>query len=186
MHRSFSSVPASVMIGGGEHCKPGDRMIPYALHKSPRDHRAYSTGWLGDRDDQRQSPLVQARSEGRSRHHRWISGRRPRKKNAQQHSEASGTKAAEAVRYPVVIEKAGKNYSAYCPDLPGCVATGRTQAEVLRRLKKAVAPHIAGLKEDDLPVSGVCPGSGRRKWLIQNEYDLKSGPYGSLDGPFSA
>lgn len=56
------------------------------------------------------------------------------------------------MRYSVVIEKAGKNCSAYCPDLPGCVATGRTQTEVLRRLKKAVALHIAGLKEDDLPI----------------------------------
>lgn len=56
------------------------------------------------------------------------------------------------MKYPVVIEKAAKNYSAYCPDLPGCIATGRTKAEVLRRLKKAVGLHIEGLKQDNLQV----------------------------------
>ena len=49
-------------------------------------------------------------------------------------------------RFLVVIEKAKQNYSAYSPDLPGCVATGRTQAEVERKM------HLTGLKEDNLPI----------------------------------
>ena len=56
------------------------------------------------------------------------------------------------MRYPVVIEKAKRNYSVYCPDLPGCVATGRTPAETMRRMKKAMALHLAGLREDNLPI----------------------------------
>jgi predicted RNase H-like HicB family nuclease len=56
------------------------------------------------------------------------------------------------MRYAVVIEKAVDNYSAYVPDLPGCVATGETVAEVERELREAIRFHIEGLKEDGLPV----------------------------------
>jgi predicted RNase H-like HicB family nuclease len=51
-----------------------------------------------------------------------------------------------------VIEKAGDNYSACVPDLPGCVATGETVADVERELSEAIRFHIDGLKEDGLPV----------------------------------
>jgi predicted RNase H-like HicB family nuclease len=56
------------------------------------------------------------------------------------------------MRYAVVIEKAGKNYSAYVPDLPGCVATGNTLEEIEAEIRSAVRFHIEGLKEDGLPV----------------------------------
>ena len=55
-------------------------------------------------------------------------------------------------RFLVVIEPAGRNYSAYSPDLPGCVATGRTRAEVQRKMHAAVEMHLAGLRQDNLPV----------------------------------
>ena len=55
-------------------------------------------------------------------------------------------------RFLVVIEKAGSNYSAYSPDLQGCVATGRTQSEAEKRMHSAIKMHVTGLKEDDLPV----------------------------------
>lgn len=55
-------------------------------------------------------------------------------------------------RFLVVIEKAGHNYSAYSPDLLGCVATGRTQSEAEKRMHAAIKMHVAGLKEDSLPV----------------------------------
>jgi predicted RNase H-like HicB family nuclease len=55
-------------------------------------------------------------------------------------------------RFLVVIERAGRNYSAYSPDLPGCVATGKTPAEVERKIHAAVKMHLDGLKEDNLPV----------------------------------
>ena len=56
------------------------------------------------------------------------------------------------MRYAVVIEKADNNYSAYVPDLPGCVATGGTRAEVEKEIQAAVKFHIDGLKEDGLPI----------------------------------
>ena len=55
------------------------------------------------------------------------------------------------MRYAVVIEKAGANYSGYVPDLPGCVATGATVQAVEDELREAIRFHIAGLKEDGLP-----------------------------------
>lgn len=56
------------------------------------------------------------------------------------------------MRYSVVIEKGERNYSAYLPDVPGCVATGRTPALTLKRIAKALEMHLAGLKEDGLPL----------------------------------
>jgi len=55
-------------------------------------------------------------------------------------------------RFLVVIEKAGANYSAYSPDLPGCVATGRTRGEVEVRMHEAIHMHVQGMLEDDLPI----------------------------------
>lgn len=55
-------------------------------------------------------------------------------------------------RFLIVIEKAGRNYSAYSPDLPGCVATGTTRAEAERNMHGAVQLHVEGLLEDNLPI----------------------------------
>ena len=56
------------------------------------------------------------------------------------------------MRYAVVIEKAENNYSAYVPDLPGCVATGTTVAEAEAQIREAIEFHIEGLREDGLPI----------------------------------
>ena len=56
------------------------------------------------------------------------------------------------MRYAVVIEKAQNNYSAYVPDLPGCVATGATVAAVEKEIRDAIRFHIEGLRQDGLPV----------------------------------
>jgi len=55
-------------------------------------------------------------------------------------------------RFLVVVEKADGNYSAYSPDLPGCVATGVTREEVERNMHEAIEMHVRGLLEDNLPV----------------------------------
>ena len=55
-------------------------------------------------------------------------------------------------RFLVVIEKAGNNYSAYSPDLPGCVASGATHEETERNMHEAVEMHVRGLQEDNLPI----------------------------------
>ena len=56
------------------------------------------------------------------------------------------------MRYAIVIEKAEDNYSAYVPDLPGCIATGATVAEVESEIREAIIFHLEGLREDGLPV----------------------------------
>ncbi len=55
-------------------------------------------------------------------------------------------------RYLIVIEKANGNYSAYSPDLPGCIATGKTREEVTRNMQEAIELHIHGMVEDKLPI----------------------------------
>jgi predicted RNase H-like HicB family nuclease len=56
------------------------------------------------------------------------------------------------MRYAVVIERANQNYSAYVPDLPGCIATGATVAEVETEIGEAIRLHVEGLQEDGLAV----------------------------------
>jgi len=56
------------------------------------------------------------------------------------------------MRYAVVIEKANENYSAYVPDLPGCVATGPTVEATENEIREAIRFHIDGLRADALPV----------------------------------
>lgn len=58
----------------------------------------------------------------------------------------------EVMRYAVVIERTPHNYAAYVPDLPGCVSTGATEEEVIRRIREAIAFHLEGMREDGLPI----------------------------------
>ena len=55
-------------------------------------------------------------------------------------------------QYLIVIEKARGNYSAYSPDLPGCVATGQTKQETEERMREGIRMHLAELAEDGLPI----------------------------------
>lgn len=56
------------------------------------------------------------------------------------------------MRYAIVIEKAENNFAAYVPDLPGCVATGKTVKETEQQIREAIEFHIRGLREDGLPI----------------------------------
>lgn len=56
------------------------------------------------------------------------------------------------MRYLVIVERAGSNYSAYVPDLPGCFATGRKPAEVHENIRAAINLHLAALSKDGRPV----------------------------------
>jgi predicted RNase H-like HicB family nuclease len=58
----------------------------------------------------------------------------------------------QQMKYLVVIEKAERNYAAYIPDLPGCIATAATLDELQQNIRSAVAMHLEGLREDGLPV----------------------------------
>lgn len=56
------------------------------------------------------------------------------------------------MRYAMIIETGKRNYSAYLPDLPGCVATGKTIEEVRQHMREAIELHLAGMREDGLPI----------------------------------
>lgn len=56
------------------------------------------------------------------------------------------------MRYAVVIEWAETNYSAYVPDLPGCVSVGDTLEEVTQNIREAIAFHLDGMREDGEPI----------------------------------
>ena len=56
------------------------------------------------------------------------------------------------MRFAIVIENAEGNFSAYVPDLPGCVATGATVEEVESQIREAIEFHIEGMREDGIPI----------------------------------
>jgi predicted RNase H-like HicB family nuclease len=66
------------------------------------------------------------------------------------------------MRYAIVIENAGANFSGYVPDLPGCVATGSTVEETETALREAIEFHIQGLREDGDPIP---PPSSRVEYI---------------------
>jgi predicted RNase H-like HicB family nuclease len=66
------------------------------------------------------------------------------------------------MRYAIVIENAGGNYSAYVPDLPGCIATGETLAGTEQAIRDAIAIHLEGLREDGTPIP---PPSSRVEYV---------------------
>jgi predicted RNase H-like HicB family nuclease len=55
-------------------------------------------------------------------------------------------------KYAVVVEKGPNNYSAYVPDLPGCISTGKTLEEIKANIREAVELHLEGMIEDGLPI----------------------------------
>jgi len=59
-------------------------------------------------------------------------------------------------RYLIVIEKGERNYSAYCPDLPGCVATGETVEETETQMVEAIRFHLDGLARDGAAIPEPC------------------------------
>ena len=56
------------------------------------------------------------------------------------------------MRYAMIIELGERNYSAYLPDLPGCIATGETLDEVRQNMSEAIELHFEGMREDGLPI----------------------------------
>ncbi|MFH0975687.1 MAG: type II toxin-antitoxin system HicB family antitoxin [Spirochaetota bacterium] len=55
-------------------------------------------------------------------------------------------------KFLIIIEKAKKNYSAFSPDLPGCIATGKTIKQAEKNMYEAIELHLQGLAEDNIPV----------------------------------
>lgn len=59
---------------------------------------------------------------------------------------------AKRYRYLVLVEKAENNYSAYAPDLPGCITTGKTPEETLKNMEEAISLHLEGMLRDNDPI----------------------------------
>src|SRR6266705_3555833 len=74
-------------------------------------------------------------------------------------------------RFLIIIEQGKHNYSAYVPDLPGCITTGDTQEEVLKNMQEAIALHLRGMVEDHEPISR-CPGASclDLRWSHGHQY----------------
>ena len=66
------------------------------------------------------------------------------------------------MRYAIVIEKTASNYSAYVPDLPGCIATGATVEETEKLIREAIEFHLEGMREDGTPIP---PGSSQVEYV---------------------
>jgi predicted RNase H-like HicB family nuclease len=73
-------------------------------------------------------------------------------RHPEQHFKAGGPEGETLICYAIVIETAEGNYSAYVPDLPGCVAAGPSIAAVEQEIRNAIRFHIDGLRADGLPV----------------------------------
>lgn len=56
------------------------------------------------------------------------------------------------MRYAMIIEQGERNYSAYLPDLPGCIAIGKTIEELKQRMSERIELHLRGMREDGLPI----------------------------------
>lgn len=63
-------------------------------------------------------------------------------------------------RYAVVFERAPRGFAAFVPDLPGCVATGRTRDSVERRIREAITMHLAGMRAARLPIPAPSAWTG--------------------------
>ncbi len=71
--------------------------------------------------------------------------------NLESDKKSKPKKRKKKLKYLTIIEKANKNYSAYIPDIPGCIAAGRTIEETKKNIQEALAMHLEGLKEDGIP-----------------------------------
>ena len=71
-----------------------------------------------------------------------------RSRDVEQHSEAGGSE----MKYFVIYEKTGTGFSAYAPDLPGCVATGSTLEDTKAKMHEAIEFHLDGMCEDGTPI----------------------------------
>ena len=99
-----------------------------------------------DQDTGEPQAISAPREAGVGHDRRRIEGR-PGAGNLEQHPEAGGgERRVVDLKYIVVYERTPNNYSAYVPDLPGCVATGSTRKQVERRIREAVSFHLEGLK----------------------------------------
>jgi predicted RNase H-like HicB family nuclease len=104
-------------------------------------------GWLGPDPATRQPPTVQAPRETGTSYCGWAIENKTGAQNAEKHLPPSGT---ESMKYLIILERTSTGYSAYSPDLDGCVAAAATRAKTVALMREAIAFHLEGLEEDGL------------------------------------
>lgn len=103
---------------------------------------------MGTQPNARKSQAVPARAQARDGHSRRASGGRSASGSLVQHHATGGARSAAAARtYVVVVEKSPRNYGAWVPDLPGCVATAKTKAAVEKLIEEAIGFHLESMRE---------------------------------------
>ncbi len=123
--------------------------------RSDSDSRS---GWMGVPLAEGKPSPIQARVKARARDgacepHEQRRASEDALFDFQSGSDSKTLKGVNSMQYAIVIEKApGSNYSAYVPDLPGCISVGDTLDEVKRMIQEAVELHIEGMREDGLPI----------------------------------
>jgi predicted RNase H-like HicB family nuclease len=90
---------------------------------------------------------------------------------------ASAHPSERLTKYAVVIEKGERNFSAYVPDLPGCVSVGDTMEEAKAEIRDAIEFHLEGMREDGLPIPKA---SSRAEYVDVGIKPLKERPRGEL------
>jgi predicted RNase H-like HicB family nuclease len=125
------------------------------VNESRRIDPAPGAGWLEAGENTRQPPTIQ---ESEQAWYRYSSGK-AELGCAAGHAELDPKAGwSEEIggqrmrRYMVVVEHGPSSWGAHVPDLPGCVAVGETRPEVLQLIREAIELHIAGLREEGLPV----------------------------------
>jgi predicted RNase H-like HicB family nuclease len=108
-------------------------------------------GWAHG-SSERQSSAVQACDKIWPCHGSRASGRRRSGRDAEEYLSASANRGTKEVTYTVIIENAGMNYSAYVPDLLGCITTGAMPEETMCNIREAIELHLEGIREDGDPV----------------------------------
>jgi predicted RNase H-like HicB family nuclease len=112
-----------------------------------------SSAWCPQMVHPRQSSAIPASSAPGQRHDRRQAAAADGNLNLAEYPQAGGHRPEGALmRYAVVIEKAGNGYSAYVPDLPGCVAAARTRAETEQLIREAIQFHLEAMREDGDPI----------------------------------
>src|SRR5580698_2870318 len=106
------------------------------------------------RGPRREPSPVQASGQAGSCERSRSFRRRCRHRNTEEYLPAIRPEREQimSMQYTIIIEKAKNNYSAYAPDLPGCITTGKTIEETSRNMQEAIALHIRGMREDGDPI----------------------------------
>ncbi len=119
--------------------------------EGPRSDAAAGEEWLVGNAVPRQPSTFQASIAGSGDHRAWNRGQRAGTRHFERYTQESGAEMS-AVRYPIVIERTETGFSAYSPDVPGCVAVGDTEDDTRLSFQDALSAHFEAMREIGEPI----------------------------------